>query len=184
MLFQNRPPQNSPSIAGSETSDRRFSKSHSPMRHTSTTILIQAHVVRLLPRYCDKNTRDCSLWQLLPARCQCIEQLLKKNNSSDIWTPVERLKLFWQHCRSVSAPLAQLAHRIYSTPANSIPSERSFSTMNYIIDKFRASIDVERSNEATFVYVNSKAHQSCQCRCPNRYRSNSHQPFHLMTFNG
>ena len=36
-------------------------------------------------------------------------------------------------------------------------SERSFSAMNYIIDKFRASMEVERSNEANYIYMNTKA---------------------------
>lgn len=82
-----------------------------------------------------------------------------RQNPSDIWAPtlVEHPKLFWQHCRSISPHLAQLAHRIFSTPANSVPSERSFSAMNYIIDKFRASMDVERGNEAVYIYMNSKA---------------------------
>lgn len=31
--------------------------------------------------------------------------------------------------------------------------------MNYIIDKFRASMDVERGNEAVYIYMNSKALQ-------------------------
>ena len=82
-----------------------------------------------------------------------------RQNPNDIWSPalVERPKLFWQHCRSISPLLAQLAHRIFSTPANSVPSERSFSAMNHVIDKFRARMDVERGNEAIYVYMNSKA---------------------------
>lgn len=84
-----------------------------------------------------------------------------RQNPSDIWNPalMDRPKLFWQHCRSITPLLAQLAHRIFSTPANSVLSERSFSAMNYIIDKFRASMDVERGNEAVYIYMNSKALQ-------------------------
>ena len=31
--------------------------------------------------------------------------------------------------------------------------------MNYIIDKFQASMDVERGNKAVYIYMNSKALQ-------------------------
>ena len=82
-----------------------------------------------------------------------------RQNPGDLWNPalVERPKLFWQHCRLVSLFLAQLAHRIFCTLANSVPSERAFSAMNYIIDKFRASMDVEQGNAAVYIYMNSKA---------------------------
>lgn len=68
-----------------------------------------------------------------------------RQNPSNIWTPtlMERPKLFWQHCQSISPLLAHLAHCIFSTLANLILSEQLFSAMNYIIDKFRASMDVE-----------------------------------------
>ena len=65
-------------------------------------------------------------------------------------------KLFWQHCKSISPLLGQFAHRIFSTPANSVPSERSFSAMNYIINKFRTSMEMERGNQATYIYMNSR----------------------------
>ena len=41
--------------------------------------------------------------------------------------------------------------------ANSVPSEQTFSSMNYIINKFRASIDIKQSNAAVYIYMNSKA---------------------------
>lgn len=44
-----------------------------------------------------------------------------------------------------------------TTPANSVPSKRSFSARNYIIDKLRASMYVERGNKAIYIYMNSKA---------------------------
>ena len=82
-----------------------------------------------------------------------------QQSPSNIWsTPLmERLKLFWQHCRAISPLLAQFVHCIFLTLANSVPSKRSFSAMNYIIDKFRASMDVERGNQAVYIYMNSKA---------------------------
>lgn len=77
----------------------------------------------------------------------------------DIWNPAltQRPKLFWQYCRPTSPLLAQLALRIFSTPATSVPSQRAFSATNYTLDKSRASMDVERGHEAVYVYMNSNA---------------------------
>ena len=87
------------------------------------------------------------------------EGLFNRQDPFNIWQPnlIANPRLFWSYCRSKSPFLATFAFRIYSIPANSVPSERAFSAMNYIIDKFRASTGVERSNEAIYIYMNRRA---------------------------
>ena len=94
-----------------------------------------------------------------------------RQNPCDIWSLplVQRPKLFWQHCKSISPLLGQFAYRIFSTPANSVPSERSFSAMNYIIDKFRTSMEMERGNQATYIYMNSRVLRRAVKIPRNRY---------------
>lgn len=67
------------------------------------------------------------------------------NPTTDLWNPdlVNSPWLWWQYARSGCYKLATLNIRIYSTPANSVPSERAFSTMNYLLNKFRAKSSVE-----------------------------------------
>ena len=119
----------------------------------------QAKIVSFLRRYIHCN--DEAWVGIMEDFFQFREKQGKFNrqNPSNIWSlPLtQRPKLFWQHCKSISPLLGQFAHRIFSTPANSVPSERSFSAMNYIIDKFRASMEMERGNQATYIYMNSRA---------------------------
>ena len=87
------------------------------------------------------------------------EGAFNRMSASILWEPrlVESPKTFWQYLRPSSPILAGFAVRIFSTPCNSVPCERAFSAMNYIIDKFRASTGVERSNERIYIYMNQKA---------------------------
>lgn len=81
------------------------------------------------------------------------------NEPNGIWgdTIIHKPRVFWQYCRVKPPHLAGFAVRIFSTPASSVPSERAFSAMNFILDKFRASMKVERSNKAVYIYMNQRA---------------------------
>lgn len=123
------------------------------------TLKAQTEVLTFLKKYilCD-NEKWTEVTEDFFDFCQR-QGKFNQQSPSNIWsTPLmERPKLFWQHCRAISPLLAQFAHCIFLTPANSVPSKQSFSAMNYIIDKFRASMDVERGNQAVYIYMNSKA---------------------------
>ena len=81
------------------------------------------------------------------------------NEPNGIWRDViiHKPRVFWQYCRAKSLHLAGFAIRIFSIPAFLVPSERVFSSMNFILDKFRASMKVERSNKAVYIYMNQRA---------------------------
>ena len=73
----------------------------------------------------------------------------------EIWQAKPRT--FWQHFRSSSPLLAGLAVRVFSTPATSVPSERSFSTMGYIVNKQRNKVGTSKMDKSVYIYMNSRA---------------------------
>ena len=52
--------------------------------------------------------------------------------------------------------IGPLAVRIYSNPANSVPSERSFSIQNLIHDKKRNRLASEKVDKLTYIYMNTR----------------------------
>jgi hypothetical protein len=56
----------------------------------------------------------------------------------------------------MQAPLANLATRIYTALANSVPSERSFSTLNFLHSQRRNRLASDLADMSAFVYMNSR----------------------------
>jgi hypothetical protein len=50
-----------------------------------------------------------------------------------------------------------MAMRLHETPANSVPSERSFSAMNFIQNTYRTRLSTVKTNKLTNIFVNTKA---------------------------
>ena len=50
--------------------------------------------------------------------------------------------------------LAILAQRVFNTPANSVPSERSFSVQNLLHSKTRNRLTADRAEKLEFIYIN------------------------------
>ncbi|KAF2179886.1 hypothetical protein K469DRAFT_538925, partial [Zopfia rhizophila CBS 207.26] len=53
--------------------------------------------------------------------------------------------------------LPRLALRLLSVVANSVPSERSFSAINYVQDTYRTRISVETMHKSVYYYMNARA---------------------------
>ena len=64
--------------------------------------------------------------------------------------------VFWQAYYAFSTELAQLAIRLFKTPANSVPSERSCSAQNFIHNKFRNRLHQSKVDKLTFIYKNRR----------------------------
>ena len=79
----------------------------------------------------------------------------------DFWKKdyVEKSILFWKIVAGEVPDLSALAIQIFSTPANSVPSEQSFSAMNFIQDECRSCLSAEKTDMLTFIYINSKVLQ-------------------------
>lgn len=80
---------------------------------------------------------------------------------ADCWQDSGEPWLFWQIAHHHSPGLATLASRLFKTPANSVPSERAFSTQNLIHTKTRNRLDAQRVNKLTYVHINQRALDRC-----------------------
>lgn len=58
--------------------------------------------------------------------------------------------------------LRSLAIRIWSTPANSVPSERAFSAQNFIHTKLRNSLSATNVDKLVYIYMNSRYFKNLQ----------------------
>ena len=63
---------------------------------------------------------------------------------------------FWISTLNRTKALGTLCNRLFSTPANSVPSERSFSIQNYIHTKIRNSLKSDRVDKLIYIYMNSR----------------------------
>jgi hypothetical protein len=64
--------------------------------------------------------------------------------------------LFWQMHYDDYKELYQLATRLLHTLANSVPSERSFSSINILHSKSRNRLTVERVSKILYIQVNRR----------------------------
>jgi hypothetical protein len=73
------------------------------------------------------------------------------------WGYKKQPKLFW-NCQETSSPtLALFARRLLTTIGNSVPSERAFSTMNYIHSKLRNRLSVKQADKLQYIFINCRA---------------------------
>ena len=56
--------------------------------------------------------------------------------------------------------LAPLAVRLFSSITNSVPSERAFSVMNYIHNRYRNRLTAENAEMLIFVFMNWRAQKA------------------------
>jgi hypothetical protein len=64
--------------------------------------------------------------------------------------------MFWTSIKDDAPTLANLAIRILSTTANSVPSERAFSTMKLQHTKLRNRLLSSRVDKLVFIYINQR----------------------------
>jgi hAT family C-terminal dimerisation region len=63
---------------------------------------------------------------------------------------------FWIAAMHHAPVLGKLGNRIFQAPANSVPSERSFSTQNFLHSKARNRLDPIWVDKLTYIYMNSR----------------------------
>jgi hAT family C-terminal dimerisation region len=71
------------------------------------------------------------------------------------WKYKNNPRQFWISALIRATALAKLGNRIFQCPANSIPSERAFSTQNFIHSKIRNRLNPEHVDKLTYIYMNS-----------------------------
>jgi hypothetical protein len=102
------------------------------------------------------------------------------------WKMQDKPIRFWQWIQQDSTKmLPKLAVRIFGSPANSVTSERAFSTQNFLHDKVRNALQSERVNKLIFIYMNQRVLRQIQDQTnerplvPNRLFDTS--PLHNLT---
>ena len=83
---------------------------------------------------------------------------------NEAWNTTDDPVHFWRMVTSVSPHLGRIARRLWSTTANSVPSERAFSTMNYIHSRLRNRLTPERANKLQYIYINERAIRSLEAQ--------------------
>lgn len=75
----------------------------------------------------------------------------------ELWSYATDYVTFWDMASSEAPELSRLAVRLHETPANSVPSERSFSAMNFIQNDTRTRLTTDKTNKLTYIFMNTKA---------------------------
>jgi hypothetical protein len=59
--------------------------------------------------------------------------------------------------RDLAPALAKLALQLLNITANSVASERAFSTMNFLQSKLRNRLTIETMDKLCFIYINQRS---------------------------
>jgi hypothetical protein len=113
--------------------------------------------IRLAESFLQRHTPP-DLWPAV--RAEFIDFRLKSGPiytpDSDVYNCTEPLHRLWARLVVYGSGLAGIARRIYGALANSVPSERSFSTLNFLHNTRRNRITPEGSDMSAFIYMNSR----------------------------
>jgi len=71
------------------------------------------------------------------------------------WEQPDNPAVFWELATETQF-LSQIASRLYSTPVNSVASERAFSIQNLILTKTRNRLHSSKVNKLTYTYINAR----------------------------
>lgn len=74
----------------------------------------------------------------------------------EVWKHVEQPIMFWGLMSSFVPELGSLAVKVFKTPSNSVPSERSFSTHKLFHHKRRNKLSADTVNKKVYIHVNQR----------------------------
>ena len=69
---------------------------------------------------------------------------------------IHKMKNYWHIAKTSRSQLSLLTIRLSQTISNSVPSKRSFWTMNYIQNARRNRLKPEKTDKLAFIYMNSR----------------------------
>ena len=119
------------------------------------TASIQDSIIQAMRRYVPQDQQFQAICDFFEFRDA--EGKFSRGKHFDIWTEefLSKPVIFWKYMAIEAPALAKLAQRVFSTAANSVPCERSFS-MNFIQDEYRPRLSSEKTDHLTFIFMNSK----------------------------
>jgi hypothetical protein len=72
------------------------------------------------------------------------------------WEESSNPRLFWELAMGDTVFLSRIASRIFSTPVNSVASERAFSVQNLIHTKTRNRLHSTKADKLAYIYSNAR----------------------------
>jgi hypothetical protein len=72
------------------------------------------------------------------------------------WDYINDPQQVWLVPRDCTQLIATFAGRLFNVPANSVPSEQSFSVEHFIHNKTRSVLRVEKVNKMSYIYMNGR----------------------------
>ena len=111
-------------------------------------------LIELIKQHVDSARHRAAIDQYFEF-CDCIGLFNTKQNfwSAD-W--IKNSLFFWKVVAGVAPDLSPLAIWMFSTIANSVPSEHSFSGMNFVQNEYRTGLNVKQTDMLTFIYINDQ----------------------------
>ena len=97
----------------------------------------------------------------------------------DSWEHEDDPRVFWLMQMEHTKVLGRFAVQIYSTPANSVPSERAFSAPNLVHNKVRNALSSERVNKLTYTYINTRVLRTINTLTNSLNSSSLRSPYEL-----
>jgi hypothetical protein len=79
------------------------------------------------------------------------------HSTNPVWELAGNPVLFWRFQQATCPELASAAVNLLTIIANSIPSERAFSTISLINSKTRNRLSVETTSKLQFIHINQRA---------------------------
>ena len=78
------------------------------------------------------------------------------SRDTQVWRATTNATSFWHFIRNEGSELAPVALRIFSCMANSVPSKRAFSIMNFIHNRYRNRLTAANVQKLVFYYMNTR----------------------------
>ena len=90
------------------------------------------------------------------------------------WEHADDVHDFWLMQTEHTQLLAAVAVRLFSTPANSAPSEQAFSVQNLLQDKKRDRLHPERVNKLSYIHMNTRVLRKAKVQAINNKEITEH----------
>jgi len=142
----------------------RFKRQVLPIHAVATFLMrcnraspLDANTEQQIHAFFDKYTDSADDAATVFQEFQCFRNMLNPFDPLRLcWKPEGDPRMFWLYQMTHTKVLGKIAYRLFSTPANSVPSERSFSIMNLIHSKLRKNLSPAKANKFTFIYINNR----------------------------
>ena len=119
--------------------------------HVPITVEQQSQLLVLFKRFTSNPNNALEQFFDFRGRSSCFAE------ASGLWDMTRKPILFWRYLQASVLELLLFVRKVLTVIANSVPSERSFSSMNYIYSKTRNRLDLVHADKLQFLHMNIRA---------------------------